>query len=995
MPRAMLIGALFFVSGFTGLVYEVVWAKYLALLLGSTAYAQVGVLAVFMGGLALGSATWGRRADRSARPLRLYGWLEIGVGLSAALFAVGFDPLSRLYWSALAATGNVGVAAAVVRALLCAASMIVPTVCMGGTLPVLSRALALQRSAVGRGVAYLYAVNSFGAVTGSVLTGFVLVPSWGLDVPLIVAALINLLIGAVATVLDRSSAVETLHAPEGGMTGAKAVTSSEADDIRGYRVLVPLCAAVSGAVAMIYEVAWIRLCSLVLGSSTYSFCIMLTAFIAGIAAGGLVYTLSYPARGRPLRFFALTSLASVLLLLVCLPFYDRLPFLAARLTWTLRQHQVSFGLYQTAMLGLCVVVMLPLTFISGLNFPALAQAAAAAHAGVGRPVSYVLFANTTGTIAGTVATGLYLLPAIGLQSTFQLGCVVSLSAVLLVMFCDPSVARRSVASAVLAMAALALLYVRFVPKWDLRLLTAGEFRQHEGLEPRSFTQYVAEIDQQVVYYRDGASATVSVERRRDDLVLRINGKADASAQGDRDTQLVFGHLPAVLHPAARRALVIGYGSGMTTGALLRHPLESVDVVEISPEVMAADTLFRPFTGNPLADRRTDVFVEDARTFLYRTPRKYDLIVSEPSNPWLAGIANLFTAEFFEQAKAHLNDDGLLVQWFHTYESSNIVAALILRTVTASFAEVHVFQPNVWDVIVIASPSSLRTDRQAMQQAFDAASDLPEIGIKSLTTLLATEVLSPKLARTVANGGARNGDRLPLLEYAAPRAFFDGRTANLIANVSAVGVGDFLQAPSDLDADQLHEAVDYLASADMLSFNGSLRFLGEWLRRDPAAPPLHAAIARWSTDRPLSAQLMPALMENPPVDAPARSEYLNGLLAVLANLVPRPTVEQIRSVEPLARAAADAGTSEPLERIGVLYLNAAGYAEALSVFNELDSERRALIPEQHMRLQCGRGEALQGLGRKAEAVAAFRACAVTDDTNLRTRAEEGIRRASER
>ena len=982
-----LIGILFFLSGFTGLVYEIVWVKYLALLLGTTAYAQVGVLAVFMGGLALGSTFFGRRADRNVHPLRLYGWLEIGVGLSAALFALGFDALARIYWSALAAVGNDGSVAIALRALLCLKSMLVPTICMGGTLPVLSRALGLQRASVGRGVAYLYAVNSCGAALGSVLAGFVLLPGWGLEVPLFGAALINIVIGLVTLYLDRP--LELDESAMGTPGSVAATASQEPNVVVGYSWLVPTCAAISGAVAMIYEVAWIRLCSLVLGSSTYSFCIMLTAFIIGIAAGGLVYTLLRPADERPLRFFALTSLASVAVLLVCLPFYDRLPFVAARLTWFLRQRDVSFALYQASMLCLCVAVMLPLTFISGLNFPALAHAAAASRTGVGRPVGYVLFANTSGTIAGALAGGLYLLPEIGLRATFEIGCALSAVAAMTVFACDASVPRPLVAALLLIGAVLGVGYGRLASPWDLRLLTLGEFRQHEGVETRSFSDYSAEQQQELLYYRDGASATVSVERRPDDLVLRINGKADASAHGDRDTQLLLGHLPAVLHPKARRGLVIGYGSGMTTGALLHHPMDSVDVVEISPEVVESDDLFQSFNGNPLGDPRTHLFIEDARTFLYRTPHKYDVIVSEPSNPWIAGIANLFTSDFFEQIKTRLADDGVLVQWFHTYESSDSVVSLILRTVAASFPEVRVFQPNVWDVIVVASPSALHTETEAMKKAFAEANDLSEVGIARLPTLLATEILSPSLTRALVKGGPLNRDRLPLLEYAAPRAFFAGRTTTLLANFPTLDAGDYLLNPVQLHIDDLRAWFDYANRNEMLGFTSSLRFLAEWLRRDPRAPDVHNAISRWSNERPLSALLMPALMQNPPGDPQSRSEYLEGLLQVLGGLIPRPTVEQVARVEPLARAAANAGDGSPLQRIGELYVAAAGYAEAITVFDALD-RNGSVVDEAKAGLLCWRGEALRGLGRKAEALTALRACAAAGYPRLRAQAEEGTR-----
>jgi spermidine synthase len=978
------LGLLFFVSGFTGLLYEVIWAKYLALLLGSTAYAQVGVLAVFMAGLAIGSVVWGAVADRSPRPLVLYGVLEIGIGLSAAAFAFGFDWLSRTYWEALATVGSTGVAAVTVQSALCTVAMFPPTFCMGGTLPLLSRALGLQRAGLGRGVAYLYAVNSFGAAAGAVLTGFYLVATWGFDAPFFAAAGVNVIIGLLAMALGRWMSAMPPAANRSAPSGEGVVGPRESAAVRGYLPLVLAAAAISGAVAMLDEVAWIRLCSLVLGSSTYSFSVMLAAFIVGIAAGSFVYTCTDPARRRPLCFFACTSLGTATTLLLCLLLYDRLPFYAGRLTAVLRQHEASFFLYQVSMLVFCIAVMLPLTFMSGLNFPALAHAAGQARGGIGRPVSQILFANTTGTIVGAVGGGLYLLPLAGMRGSFLIGSAVTVVVALAVLACDRCLSRRRFRwlAAVAVLGAVA--YGLWAPAWDLTALTAGEFRSHQGITDVSFGTYRDGLKRAVVFYRDGASDTVSVERwAGDEIVLRVNGKADASALGDRDTQMLLGHLPAVLHPGSRRALVIGYGSGMTVGALLQHPIEAVDVVEISPEVIAADEQFRWCNHDPLHDRRTHLHIEDARTFLYRTANRYDLIISEPSNPWVAGVGNLFTQEFFDQARSHLAPGGLLVQWFHTYEISASVVRLILRTIADRFPDVRVFQSNSADFLVVASAARPAAAQSAMEGELARAVDLHKLGIKRPGTLLGLEVAADAAVRRIAGRGSLNRDRLPLLEYAAPRAFFAGSDSELLAGVERDEADGYLQSVAALSADEYAELFQYMHERGMEDSGDKLRLMAVGLARAPASPVALQWMNRFLATKTNSPRFLRALVDAAAEAGPATEyEYVRLLLRIVRFLHFTVRQRDIAVVAPLIESVAqrvgDGGAL--LQQLGLLYADARAYKEAVGSFDAALAQSAANGGRAPVALQCARGVALEKTGAARAARAALEQCLRGDASN---------------
>lgn len=992
--RVAVVTILFFLSGFTGLVYEVIWSRYLALLLGSTAHAQVGVLAVFMAGLALGSAWWGAKADRTPRPLRLYGLLEIAVALGTAVFALGFPLWSQAYWSLLALAPPPHPFAKVVQAGLCILSMALPTICMGGTLPVLARALGLSRAGFGRGVAWLYAINSLGAASGAAAAGFVLVPRWGLDTPFLAASALNLVVGVAAVLLDKPMPREQSDTSQPEKPASD--LAAEAAWIRGYRWLIPLAAGVSGAVAMAYEVVWIRLCGLVLGSSAYAFSIMLTAFILGIACGGLVYTLWAPARQRPLQFYLAASVASVAVLLACLPFYERLPYFAARLLWVARQGEWSFADYQLANLGFWIAVMFPLTFVSGLTFPALAHAAAQVMSGQGRPVGTVLAANTLGTIVGTVLAGLFLLPWLSLRGTFLLAAATTLTVAGALVLADRRRPVQTNLALVLPTLALFVVYLLLAPRWDLRLLVAGEFRRHEGIGPDlSFADYKQEFAQELLYYRDGATGTVSVERTEEDVILRVNGKSDASALGDRETQLLMGHLGPVILGHAERALVIGYGSGMTLGAIARHPLATIDVVEISPEVIEAAEFFLPWVHDTREDPRVRLYLEDARTFLFRTPYQYDLIVSEPSNPWVAGVANLFTREFFVQARQKLTPRGMLLQWFHTYETSDEVVRLIVRTAVEQFPDVRLFQSNHADFFLVASMQPRALEAETARTAFARATDLASVGLTQWETLFALELTDRRELRTLAGSGPVHTDRRPLLEFLAAEAFYAGSQAWLIRDAQFRTAERKLLPARYIPVSALREWGTYQQRYQMLPQRSNLYLLASWLAQDPLDPLLHQIGAEFLRVHPRDLVVMQELRAQAAQDGPLRGARLRGVFAML-RLGPQPVNERFLSMlRPLVLDSDSSTRDIDLElELAELYTAAQAFNEALEILDLSEGLQVMATAEELSRRGCIRAAALEGLERFAEALVALERCKPADPAQ-RQRVEAQRRQLQQR
>jgi len=974
--RALLatVAFLFFVSGLTGLVYEVIWAKYFALLLGSTAHAQMGVLAVFMGGLALGAALWGSIADRVRRPLALYGVLEIAIGASAGAFTIGFDSLTRLYWEGMSAYGTTPFEARLLQTALCVLTMGPPTIFMGGTLPVLARAFGLTRAGFGKGVALLYGLNSAGAAAGAALAGFVLVPLWGLDRPFLAAAAVNIVLGGFVLWLDRRWDVRS-SADEAASDGGPVSAAQALANYRAAGLVIPLVAGITGAVAMVYEVAWIRLCSLVVGSSTYAFSTMLTAFILGIAAGGLAFRLLHPARHEPVRFFVVAALASAAIVLACVPFYERLPYWFSRLLYELRSREGGFLAFQLTTLAFWVLVMLPLTFSNGLIFPALAHAAAQVQTGIAKPISSVLAANTLGTIAGTVGAALVLLPQLGLEGSFRLAAGLTCATALAVLAMDRRLSLRQLMVAATALAACFFAVLALSPRWDKRLLIAGEFRRHGGIPPEvSFAEYKRGFAGRLLYYRDGATGTVSVEDSGSEMILRVNGKTEASLVGDRETQFLVGHLPALFAPKAERALLIGFGSGMTAAAVARHPFQEIDVVEIAPEMLEAAAFYRDSIGDVLADRRLRVHIEDARTFLFRTPHRYDVIISEPSNPWVAGVSSLFTEEFFAQVRSRLAPGGVLMQWFHTYETADTVVQTLLRTALRSFPEVHVFQSNFGDLLLLASLQPLQVDPTVLAAAYRRAeADLRPLGLTRAESVLSLELAPGGRLRQAVGEGTVHRDRTPVLEYLAAQAFFYGAFAEMFQSLATHDADGYLLPAAQLPLPALADWYAYSERLDLLRQANSVRVLAAWFERAPRDPSLRAAAASFLRAEPRRLRFIHALRDSRCSTLQPAVECARGLLEILAAGPYPPNGRFIREIEAsIRRAAAESSDFTLLLETARLYLAADEPQAALAVLNIVPA-RAGEAAEFAGRAACLRGFALERVGDRSAAWNAYRDC----------------------
>jgi predicted membrane-bound spermidine synthase len=764
---------LFTASGFAGLIYESIWTQYLRLFLGHAAYAQSLVLAVFMGGMAAGAAWCARRSERLANPLAGYALVEALVGLAA----LAFHPLFVLttdwsYASLLPALGDEWLALAAKLALACL--LILPqSVLLGMTFPLMSAGLARAHPAgAGGSVAMLYFTNSLGAAAGVLVSGFVLIAWAGLPGTLRTAGMLNLLIAAVVWLMARPARHASLHEEK-----TRDTTSAG---------LLLAVAFFTGLASFVYEISWIRMLSLLLGASTHSFELMLATFIFGLALGGLAVRRRADAAADPARALAWVQLAMALAALATLPLYDFAFSLMEGLMKGLARSEAGYVLFNAGSAALAALVMLPATVLAGMTLPLLTAALlrrGAGEAAIGR----VYAANTLGAIAGVILAVHAGLPLLGLKGTLIAGSLVdaALGLALLAAFRP----KRTFMFASAACAA-AFLGAGLAFELDANKMTAGVFRHGE---------LAASRDAQILFEKDGKTATVHLVKYPEATSLRTNGKSDGSINldpegqrgSDEITMVLTGALPLALAPDIRSAAVIGIGTGLTTHTLLQSlSIEAVDTVEIESAMAEASRRFTPRNGGAFADPRSRILIDDAKTFFSTHARRYDLIISEPSNPWVSGVASLFTREFYRRIRGHLNPGGLLVQWFQLYEVDASLVATVMRALGEEFPHYAVFAPSDHDLLIVAGLSPLPLP--AKPEVFEhpgLARELWTVHVLSAGDLDARYVggratLEPLFA---SYGMPANSDYAPVLDLNAARHRFLEHSAGDIVGLLTLGV----------------------------------------------------------------------------------------------------------------------------------------------------------------------------------------------------------------
>lgn len=769
---------LFAVSGAVGLGYQVLWSKYLLDFIGVSAYSYATVLAAFMGGLALGSALLGPLADRVDRPLFLFAGLELVIGLYGFAYEQLQSLAAELYreW----VTGGASLTAgAWPRAAVAGALLVPPTMLMGGTYPAVLRQLTRELAASGRRASQVYAVNALGAAAGSLVTGFVLIRALGMSASLELLAASNLVVAAAAAGL----ALGWAPVPRGA---APADPSPELGDAgRPERWALPAILA-AGFLGFALEIAWTRYLSLVLGSSTDSFAVMLSAFIAGIGIGSALLARWQHRIRDPLAAWGTLQLTLGLAILLPLPLLPYLPWVLSHVLALFAPTPVGYAVYTSVKLVASLSVMLPATLLLGMTLPLAIRGLTRSLGHLGGVAGRCYAWNTTGNVAGALCAGHWLMPQAGLEGLFR---ILGLASVLLgfgIVFARSgrTGSRRLAVAAVATL--LAAGYHFSAGPWALSWFGLGAFRRSRPALSLSQTRAAVGESEVLLYREDPAASlmvTASMSPEGVQRSLSVNGKVEASNYGDMPTQVLVGHLPLLMHAGPRSVLVVGLASGATVGSVLRHPVERVDVAELIRSMPEATRLFDGWNGTPLDDPRTRLLFADARELLSRPGDAYDVIISEPSNPWMAGVASLFTVDFYARAVERLGPGGVFCQWVQLYELDDASFATALASFRSVFPYVYAFQALRSDLLLIGSREPIRPDWAALRErAGDpaVARDLAAVSVRGLGSLLALQRLSPwSVDLIVDRAPARNTDDNRLLEYRAPYNLFTGGNVSVV------------------------------------------------------------------------------------------------------------------------------------------------------------------------------------------------------------------------
>ena len=863
----------FFLSGAAGLMYEAIWSRYLGLFVGHSAYAQIIVLVIFLGGMSLGAILVGRRAERFRAPLLWYAGVELVVGLIAIVFHDTYGAFTTWAYDTLIPAVPAGAAVIAVKWIVAGLLVLPQSILLGTTFPFMSAGVVRRGGLAGHTISLLYFSNSLGAAVGVLVAGFWMLAAAGLPGTLLFAGIVNIVVALVVGVVARRSSpvpVERApvppmrqHAPLGGemmtadrdretmmdsggapragtsqsatartatspasttpasttvvsTTVASATPVAPAGDPALARMLL-IVAFGTAAASFIYEIAWIRMLSLVLGSATHAFELMLSAFILGLALGALQVRRHADHFRRPLLALGVVQWVMGALAVATLPVYLWTFRATAGLVEALDATDAGYTAFTIARYGLSLLVMLPATFCAGMTLPLITRTLMVSGSGE-RAIGTVYGVNTLGSIIGAALAGLVLMPALGLKTMLVAGALVDMALGIWLVARSGAVAAdtpaasespararvrralgaegaraRPLAAAAIAATVVLVAGTAWSASFDPHVLTSGVFR---------FGIIRDDSRDTILFYRDGRTATVSVRQSRvsGDVTIATNGKPDASLAldwlrpvpagrrrslgGDQPTQMLLPLVTLAHGSGARTAAVIGQGSGISSHFLLGSPrLESLVTIDIEPEMIRGSRFFHPANRRVFDDPRSVFAIDDAKSYFAAHRARYDLILSEPSNPWVSGVSGLFTTEFYARVRNHLTDDGVFGQWLHLYEIDDGLVLSVIAAVHENFPSYEMYLVASSDLLIVAS------NRPELPPArWEEVTRFPGVqeDLRHLAPITASDfdalrvagsrVFAPLLGSR--HGGAvANSDFYPTLDLGAERARYLQREAD--------------------------------------------------------------------------------------------------------------------------------------------------------------------------------------------------------------------------
>lgn len=781
--RTLLL-AIFALSGFAGLIYQSIWAHYLGLFLGHAAYSQALVLSLFMGGMALGAALVARFGGNWSNLIKAYALAEAAIGiLGIAFHPVFVNFLDISYEHVLPALS--GTSAVSAYKWGAAGLLILPqTILLGMTFPLLSGGLIRQiPDEDGRNLGSLYFANSIGAAAGILVATFAFLPLMGLPGAMLTGGILNLLVALAAWRLGKTEQ-RPARPPKTDAADSRFVKSPI---VR----LVLLATFFSSAASFAYELVFVRILSLAVGSTLHAFELMIAAFVLGIALGARWIRKRAGATEAPLKLAGHLQIWMGISALVGLALYSSAFSWVGFLMESLARTSGGYSLFNVGTGITAIAIMLPTAFFAGTTLPVFTVTLLRqgfGEASIGRVYAW----NTLGAIVGVTATIHFLLPALGIKLAMLSAALVDiLIGVALFRF---SVERRTdfirVGAGAGALVGAAMVTV-FVIVLDPLKLSSGVYRSGKSS---------LGDNADILYYKDGKTATVTLFDTPDGVRrITTNGKVDAGVNmnpngkptSDEPTMILLGALPLAYKPNAKNAAVIGVGSGITTHILLGDPeIDRVDTIEIERAMAEAARGFGSHSNRTFDDPRSNLIIDDAKSYFAGRDGEYDLIVSEPSNPWMSGVGNLFSEEFYELVPRVLKGDGVFVQWLQLYEIDTRLVNSALGAMLPQFDHVHAYLSNSADLLLVASNGALpEPDFEGLLDS-EIAPELTRIGISRPRQIAYRKVADRRLLQTIVKAIPTpiNSDYFPILSLEAPRTRFERLTARWITSLPLLETG---------------------------------------------------------------------------------------------------------------------------------------------------------------------------------------------------------------
>lgn len=805
--QAWILLLIFTASGFSGLIYQSIWSHYLGLYLGHAAYAQALVLAIFMGGMALGAWTVSKRSAQWRNLVKGYAIVEAIIGIIALIFHSIFTTSLDVFYEHIIPAINTPTLVYVWKWFSAALLILPQSILLGMTFPLLSGGyIRRTKNQDGQVLSGLYFTNSIGAAAGALASTFLLLPWSGLPGTVAIAGWINLAVAVIAW-LVASKGQETIREAH------QQQEVPEQDQLPVSARFILFAAFVTGASSFIYEIGWVRMLNLALGTTLHSFEIMLSAFIAGLAFGGLWIRKRIDHLIRPLRAAGFAQLLMGLAVVMSLALYNEIFDWVGSLYSSLSRDSQAYALYNTGSAAIAMIIMIPAAFFAGMTLPLFTLALL--RGGIGEAaIGRVYATNTLGAIAGVFLAVHILIPWLGLKLAMLFAASADLLlgiALLRLYFRFPF---RFDYPAAIAASVIAIFSTFVLIDFDYNRITSGVFRHG---------QTRLDENDNLLFYKDGKTASISVVgSNRGTIRIATNGKTDGEAHivdgapytVDEPTMMLAAALPLAYVEKAEKAAVIGFGTGLSTHTLLSDPgLSQVDTIEIEEAIVAGAAAFGVRNQRAYTDQRSKIHIEDAKSFFSSQQQKYDIILSEPSNPWVSGVGALFSEEFYQFVPRFLNEDGILVQWIQLYEISDELVASMLKALLPNFEHVEAFLSNNGDMIMLARNG--RSLDEPLRDIFSIPILRDELALIDFTRTQQFAFRHFADRRSLQAFASLfdirpNSDYFPILSLNAPRTRFIGLSADLprLLSRADLPIADMLELQKPIALDQEPEHVGY-------------------------------------------------------------------------------------------------------------------------------------------------------------------------------------------